>query len=193
MGKARDVNSNCELFSSCFRKISILIASEAAEEFKVEEKTINTPLMECTVKTIAKPITVIPVLRSGLIMADAMRFLFEDCTIAHLGLYRDDSLNAVKYYEKFPPELANTKILLCDPLIATAATVMKSLDIIYNEHKFTDVTLLGILISRQAADLLSQKYPNLNIYVADMDEKLNDYGYILPGVGDAGNRLFGTA
>ncbi|KMZ96247.1 hypothetical protein PVNG_02385 [Plasmodium vivax North Korean] len=124
-------------------------------------------------------------------MSDALQSFFDSCTVVHLGIYRDKKLHAIKYYEKFPKDLERCKIILCDPLIATGATILKALEIL-NEYNCKNITILGIIASQKASKLISEKYPSINIFVADIDPETNDHGYLLPGVGDAGDRLYRT-
>lgn len=189
--KVRDKNSDSVTFGNNLKKITLALATEAHLEFPMEDTTVESPFVSCPAKKISKPITVIPVLRSGLAMSDALQTFFEDCQTVHVGIYRDTNLNAVSYYEKFPEGIENSKVILCDPLIATAVTLTKSLDIIA-KYNCKDITVLGIIISKHAVELLTQKYPHVNVYVAAVDEELNSKGYIIPGAGDAGDRLYRT-
>ncbi|AHC40060.1 uracil phosphoribosyltransferase [Mycoplasma ovis str. Michigan] len=187
----RNKNSSSFVFGSNLKKITLALLTEAHSEFPMENTTVDSPFGSCPAQKISKTITVVPVLRSGLAMSDAIQTFFEDCQVVHIGIYRDTDLSAVSYYEKFPSGMENSKVILCDPLIATAVTLSKSLDILAR-YNCKDITVLGIIISKHAVKLLTEKYPNLNIYVAAVDDELNSKGYIIPGAGDAGDRLFRT-
>ncbi|RAO95288.1 uracil phosphoribosyltransferase [Mycoplasma wenyonii] len=187
----RDKNSNNITFGNNLKRITSALIAEAHKEFQMIDTKVESPFIQCDAQKISKPVAVIPVLRAGLAMSDTLQFFFEDCKVVHLGIYRDANLNAISYYEKFPENLSECKIVICDPLIATAVTLTKALDIL-SKYGCKDITILGVIISKHAVELLNQKYPNINVYVAAMDNELNSKGYIIPGAGDAGDRLFRT-
>ncbi|CBZ40894.1 Uracil phosphoribosyltransferase [Mycoplasma suis KI3806] len=192
--KVRNKESNSVVFGENLKKITLALALEANKEFALVDQTIETPLRECVAKKIDSSVIVVPVMRSGLIMSEALKTLFEDCAVIHLGIYRDENLQANRYYAKEPANLTsstNKKVILCDPLIATGNTLKEALGIL-KDYNFEDIFVLGVIMSERAKNELTSEFPNLNIYVAEVDKELNDHGYIVPGVGDAGDRLFGT-
>ncbi|AGX89336.1 uracil phosphoribosyltransferase [Mycoplasma parvum] len=193
LSKIRDKKSNSVVFGKNLKKVTEALVLEASKEFSLVDYKIETPIKECVAKKLSDSIVIVPVLRAGLIMSEALSSFFEDCAVIHLGIYRNEDLNAVKYYEKIPPHIdrKNSKVILCDPLIATGVTLAKALEIL-ESNGFENIMVLSIIMSEIAQKLITEKYPNLNVYVAEIDKELNDHGYIIPGVGDAGDRLFGT-
>ncbi|CCE67055.1 uracil phosphoribosyltransferase [Candidatus Mycoplasma haematominutum] len=191
IGRARNQQNGSTLLRENLKKITWALAFEAHKEFVFKNKEIQTPISSCNIKELSGKVVVVPILRSGLVMSDALQFFFENCSVVHLGIYRDENLRAIKYYEKFPENLDNSKLILCDPLIATGSTILKSLDIL-SKYNFKEIIIMGIIFSQQAIDLITGKYPEINIYAAAIDPQINSHGYIVPGLGDAGNRLFNT-
>lgn len=190
--KMRDVNTPSILFRNFLYEITQLIAYEATKGYKTVDQEITTPISKMIGKKLVNNITIVPILRAGLGMSDALLNLIPTASVGHVGLYRDEvNLQAMKYYEKLPNEITGSDVIICDPMIATANSVIKTIQIV-KEHQPRSIIVIGLVAAPEGLSKVNQHYPDVPVYVAAIDQGLNDHGYIVPGLGDAGDRLFKT-
>lgn len=192
MAIVRDENTGTKLFRETVAEIASLITYEITRDLKTTEVTIKTPLVETKARVLCNNVVIVPILRAGLGMVEGIHNLIPSAKIGHIGLYRDEeTLEAKQYYAKFPPNIKDSVVLLLDPMLATAGSAVKAVDIL-KEAGATDIRFVGIVGCPEGVDRLQKAHPDVQIYLAALDEKLNEDGYILPGLGDCGDRLFGT-
>lgn len=187
---------NIETVSTVFRhnleELTNLLVYEATKHMDVIERPIKTPICDMMGYKLKNKICLIPILRAGLGMVDPIKSLIPTASIGHIGLYRDDTtLMPVEYYSKMPSNISECDVLVLDPMLATGHSCAKAIEIIKND-KPNSITYIGILGAPEGIKYLEKHHPDVNIYLAAIDEKLNEDGYIVPGLGDAGDRLFGT-
>jgi len=188
----RDKNTDSKIFRETINEIAGLMCYEATKDLPTQPIDIETPLTRTKGKTLARKIVIVPILRAGLGMVDAIHMLIPHAKIGHIGLYRDEkTFKPEKYYTKLPSDLAAATVLLLDPMLATGGSTRKSYDIL-KEAGATDIRFIGIVGSPEGLDYMQKYCPDLSIFLAAVDEKLNADKYIVPGLGDAGDRLFGT-
>lgn len=190
--KMRDLKTSSTMFRTFLYEITQLIAYEATKKLLTSDYQITTPLSPMVGKKLTHEITIVPILRAGLGMSDALLNLVPNASVGHIGIYRNETnLQSVKYYEKLPANIANANIIICDPMIATANSIITTINTIKPHHP-RSITIIGLVAAPQGLEKLKQKYPEIDVYVAAIDQGLNDQGYIYPGLGDAGDRLFKT-
>jgi len=191
----RDKNTGSKDFRELVEEIAMLMAYEATRSITVEEVEIETPLQKTKAKVIlGKKIGLIPILRAGLGMVDGILHLVPTARVGHIGIYRDHvTLEPVEYYCKLPEDLSDRDLLILDPMLATGGSAVFAVEYLVKQgSKPENIKYLCLLASPEGIKKLQDAYPQLHIFTAAIDEKLNDKGYILPGLGDAGDRLFGT-
>ncbi len=173
-------------------EIALLMGYEATKDLPLRDFTVETPLMEAQGKTIAKKITIIPILRAGLGMVDGILDLIPSATVGHIGLYRDhETLKPVEYYCKMPPDITKRQVIVVDPMLATGGSAAAAIDFI-KQRGANNIKFVCLIAAPEGVKVLTEAHPDVEVYIACLDEKLNEKGYILPGLGDAGDRLFGT-
>ncbi|BAK81669.1 uracil phosphoribosyltransferase [Candidatus Arthromitus sp. SFB-rat-Yit] len=188
---------NKETSTSDFRRlcneIGIFLGYEALKDIEVLEKNIETPITSMRGKYIdEEKITFVVILRAGLGMLNGILEVVPNARIGHIGLYRDEStLEIVEYFSKLPTGIENTKVMLLDPMIATGGSIIDSINILKGKG-VKDITVLSLISSPEGLSKITSKFNDVNIYTAAIDERLNEKGYIVPGLGDAGDRIFGT-
>ncbi len=189
----RDRNTSVQLFRSTVREMATLLCYEVTRELPTELKTIETPIATTEAPAIAgKEMVIAPILRAGLNMAEGMLDLLPAARLAHIGLYRDPvTLEAVEYYFKAPSDLADRLVIVVDPMLATGHTATAAIDTL-KDAGVVDMRFVCILSSRPGIEAVRDAHPDVPIWAAAMDESLNDHGYIVPGLGDAGDRTYGT-
>ena len=189
----RDRNSSIQLFRSVVREIATLLCYEVTRELPTETVRIETPIAATQAPRLAgKKLVIAPILRAGLQMAEGMLDLVPSARLAHVGLYRDPmSLQAVEYYFKTPEDCAERLVIVVDPMLATGHTAIAAVDRL-KESGVCDMRFVCLLAARPGAEALRAAHPDVPIWAAAMDEELNDHGYIIPGLGDAGDRTYGT-
>ena len=189
----RDRTSSILLFRTVVREIATLLCYEVTRELPTDLIRVQTPIATTDSPAIAgKKLVIAPILRAGLAMAEGMLDLVPSARVAHIGLYRDPaSLEAVEYYFKTPDDVADRLVILVDPMLATGHTAIAAIDRL-KEAGVVDMRFVCLLAARPGAEALRAAHPDVPIWTAAMDEELNDHGYIVPGLGDAGDRTYGT-
>ena len=171
----------------------MLICYEATRDLPLADVTINTPICETTVKQLkGKKMAIIPILRAGLGMVDGLLSLVPAAKVGHIGLYRDpDTLKPVEYYSKLPADCADREVFVVDPMLATGGSAVAAIQLL-KEKGCKNIHFMCIIAAPEGIEAMKQAHPDVDLYVGSLDEKLNDHGYIVPGLGDAGDRIFGT-
>lgn len=180
-------------FRHLINEISMLEAYEATRDLELEPYAIETPIKQSTGYRIAgKKLAVIPILRAGLGMVDAFLDIIPTAKVGHIGLYRDpETLQAIEYYMKLPKDVAEREIFIVDPMLATGNTMVDAISKL-KESGCQSIRAVCIIGAPEGVKAVQEKHPDVDIYLASLDETLNDHAYIVPGLGDAGDRLFGT-
>lgn len=186
-------DTGCKEFRELLDEISMLMVYEVTRDLPVEEVTIETPIMKAQFNMLAgKPIGIIPILRAGLGMVDGIMQLIPNAKVGHIGLYRDpETLEPVEYYCKLPEDAEHRELFVLDPMLATGGSAAAAIGFL-KQRGCHNIRLINLIAAPEGIERVQQEHPDVNIYVAALDEKLNDHGYIIPGLGDAGDRLFGT-
>jgi len=188
----RDIDTEPKKFRELIREISALLAYEATSDLVLHQVSIPTPLATATGNVLSEKIGLVPILRSGLGMVEGIWSLMPSAEVWHIGMYRDEiSLKPVAYYNKLPVEPTVSVCLLLDPMLATGGSAVAAVDIL-KRWGVKKIKFVGILAAPQGIKNLQIHHPDIPIHIAGIDETLNDRGYILPGLGDAGDRQFGT-
>ena len=189
----RDENTGVKDFREVVSEIATLMCYEATRDLPLEEVEIKTPITTAKFKTIAgKKLAIVPVLRAGLGMVDVILTLIPSAKVGHIGLYRDpDTLEPVEYYCKMPNDIAEREVIILDPMLATGGSASAAIQFIKN-YEVKNIKLMNIIAAPEGIQRVHHDHPDVDIYCAALDEKLNDHGYIVPGLGDAGDRIFGT-
>ncbi|HEX9955167.1 MAG TPA: uracil phosphoribosyltransferase [Allosphingosinicella sp.] len=189
----RDRSSSILLFRTVVREMATLLCYEVTRDLPTDLVPVETPVATTQAPAIAgKKLVIAPILRAGLAMAEGMLDLVPSARVAHIGLYRDPfSLEAVEYYFKTPEDVAERRVILVDPMLATGHTAIAAIDRL-KEAGVSDMRFVCLLAARPGAEALRAAHPDVPIWAAAMDEELNDHGYIVPGLGDAGDRTYGT-
>lgn len=189
----RDKNTGTKDFREMLEEISFLMAYEITRNLPLEDKEIETPVGTCQSKIIAgKKMAIVPILRAGLGMTEGFVKLIPTVKIGHIGLYRDpETLKPVEYYCKLPSDVAERDFVLLDPMLATGGSAAAALDLL-KEKGAQNIKLVCLVAAPEGVKVVNEAHPDVEIYTAALDECLNDHGYIVPGLGDAGDRIFGT-
>jgi uracil phosphoribosyltransferase len=191
MTHLRDKTTKPALFRTLCHRITFLLALEATRDLATEEKAIDTPLEPTTGRVLAKPLVIVPILRAGLGMVEPFLDLFPDVSVGYVGLERDHTTAiAHSYYCKLPP-VDGTRVLVVDPMLATGGSAAQALDVV-KAAGARDLALVCIVAAPEGVALVEQRHPEVPIYLAALDRALNSWKYILPGLGDFGDRLYGT-
>ncbi len=189
----RDKETSVKEFREIVSEIATLMCYEATRDLPVEVVDVETPVGTAKVKRIAgKKMAVVPILRAGLGMVDGILSLVPSVKVGHIGLYRDpETLEPVEYYCKMPNDIQRRDVLILDPMLATGGSATAAIQFIKN-YGCAHIKLMCIIAAPEGIKRVQNDHPDVDIYVAAVDEKLNDHGYIIPGLGDAGDRIFGT-
>lgn len=189
----RDENTGSKDFRQLVSEIATLMCYEATRDLPVEEVEVKTPVSMAKCKTIAgRQIAFVPILRAGLGMVDGVLQLVPGAKIGHIGLYRDPvSLQPVEYYCKLPSDMPERDVIILDPMLATGGSAIDAITQI-KKHNPRSIKFMCILAAPEGIEAFTAAHPEVPLYCAAIDEKLNDHGYIVPGLGDAGDRIFGT-
>lgn len=188
----RNEQTDTKLFRESLNEIAGLMVYEATKDLELKEVDITTPIMQTKAKVLSKPVTIVPILRAGLGMVDALLDLIPIAKVGHLGVYRnEETFKPVYYYAKMPTNVVQSKVIIVDPMLATGGSIIYTIDYL-KELGVKDITVMCIIAAPEGIKLVTEKHPDVSIYVAAIDEGLNEHAYIYPGLGDAGDRIFGT-
>jgi len=193
LARLRDHTTRPDAFRRLVHEISLLAGYEALRDLPTLSTTVQTPLAEAPAQVLADPApAIVGVLRAGLAMVEAVLQLVPEAMVGHIGLYRNhETLKPHEYLVKLPTEIARREVLVVDPMLATGGSVVHALDVL-KRNGVTRMRLLSIFGAPEGVAAVHTAHPDVPIFLAALDDKLNDRGYILPGVGDAGDRLYGT-
>ncbi|WP_277673912.1 uracil phosphoribosyltransferase [Piscibacillus halophilus] len=189
----RDKNTGTKAFRELVDEVATLMMFEITRELPLEEVEVETPVATAKSNVLAgKKLGVIPILRAGLGMVDGIVKLVPAAKIGHVGLYRDpETLKPVEYYVKLPSDIEERELIVTDPMLATGGSAIEAIDSL-KKRGAKQISLMCLIAAPEGVEAVKEAHPDINIYVAGLDEKLNEKGYIIPGLGDAGDRLFGT-
>ena len=189
----RDKNTGSKEFRELLNEISMLMAYEVTRDLPLVEVEVETPITTCKTKMLAgKKLGVVPILRAGLGMLDGVLELMPAAKVGHVGLYRDpETLEPVEYYCKLPTDVTERDLIVLDPMLATGGSASAAITFIKNRG-CKSIRMMNLIAAPEGIERVQKEHPDVDIYVGCVDEKLNDHGYIIPGLGDAGDRLFGT-
>ncbi len=189
----RDEKTGVKDFREVVSEIATLMCYEATRDLPLEEVEIQTPISKAKVKVIAgKKMAIVPILRAGLGMVDGILTLVPSAKVGHIGLYRDPkTLEPVEYYCKMPGDISERDVIILDPMLATGGSASAAIQFLKN-YEVKSIKLMNIIAAPEGIARVQKDHPEVDIYCAAVDERLNDHGYIVPGLGDAGDRIFGT-
>ena len=189
----RDKNTGVKEFRELVGEISALMCYEATRNLPTEEIEIETPVAKAKVKVLSgKKLAIVPILRAGLGMVDSMIDLIPSAKVGHIGLYRDPETHLpVEYYCKMPSDIAERQVFVVDPMLATGGSAVAAIDFL-KRYGCRNITMMNIIGCPEGVEAVHKAHPDVDIFVAAVDEKLNEHAYIVPGLGDAGDRIFGT-
>lgn len=189
----RDKNTGTKEFKELVNEVAMLLCYEATRDLPTEEVEIETPIAKARVRMLSgRKLAIVPILRAGLAMAEGILFLIPAAKVGHIGLYRDpQTLAPVEYYNKLPHDIAQRDVIVLDPMLATGGSVVDAITQI-KKRGAKSIKFIGILGAPEGLERLEREHPDVKIYLAALDSHLNDHGYIVPGLGDAGDRIFGT-
>ena len=189
----RQTNTSVKDFRELAREIALLMGFEATRNLPLEEVEIETPICKTKVNMLkGEDIAIIPILRAGLGFVDGMLELVPNAKVGHVGLYRDpDTHEPVEYYCKLPKDIEKRQIFVVDPMLATGGSAVAAIDFI-KQRGGTNITFMCLIAAPEGIEALQKAHPDVDIYIAAKDERLNENAYIVPGLGDAGDRLYGT-
>ena len=189
----RDKETGSKDFRQLLTEITMLMGYEVTRDLQLADVEIETPVTKTTQKMISgKKLGIVPILRAGLGMVDGFISLIPAAKVGHLGLYRDpETLKPVEYYSKFPQDIEEREMIIVDPMLATGGSAVAAIDVL-KANGAKSIKLVNLVAAPEGIEEVQKYHNDVDIYVAAIDEKLNDHGYIVPGLGDAGDRLFGT-
>lgn len=189
----RDRDTNVRDFRALCTEVSMLMAFDAMRDLELEDGVVDTPVAEARVKRLAgKKLALVAILRAGLVMVDGILNMVPTARVGHVGLYRDpQTLKPVRYYVKLPKDIDERDTFVLDPMLATGGSAVAAIDLL-KEAGASRIRLLCIIAAPEGIDAVSAAHPDVDIILAARDERLNDHGYIVPGLGDAGDRIYGT-
>ena len=188
----RKIETKTKDFYQNVSEIAGLMAYEISRNFPLKEVEIQTPICKTVQYEIANEITIVPILRAGLGMVDGIRSMIPTAKVGFIGLYRDEeTLEPVEYYAKFPENVASSIVLVVDPMLATGGSAIAAIEML-KRRGCKNISYVGLVGAPEGVKNLETAHPDIEIYLAALDEKLNENGYIVPGLGDCGDRLFGT-
>ncbi len=189
----RDKNTGSKEFREVVEELATLMAYEVTRNLPTEEVEIETPVSKATCNVLSgKKLAIVPILRAGIGMVDGMLKLVPAAKVGHIGLYRDEStLLPVEYFCKLPKDIQEREVIVVDPMLATGGSAIDAIHMLKKRGAKT-IKFVGLVAAPEGIDALQKVHPDVDIYIAAIDEKLNEQGYIVPGLGDAGDRLFGT-
>ena len=189
----RDIRTGTKDFRELLEEIAMLMAYELTRDLPLEEIEVETPVAKCRARVLAgKKISVVPILRAGLGMVSGVLRLIPAAKVGHIGVYRDpQTLKPVEYYCKLPPDVSEREVIVIDPMLATGGSSVAAIDML-KRGGAKQIKLMCLVAAPEGINVVNAAHPDVEIYAAAVDERLNDHGYIVPGLGDAGDRIFGT-
>lgn len=188
----RDENTGTKDFRQTVSEIGMLMAYEVTRDLPTKKIRIKTPVDYADAYTLATDVVIIPILRAGLGMVDAITSLIPTAKVGHVGVYRnEETLQPHEYYAKFPSNISSSKVLIVDPMLATGGSVAHTIKLL-KDRGVTNISYVGLVGAPEGVEKIQAEHPDVDIYLAALDEKLNKKGYIVPGLGDCGDRLYGT-
>ena len=189
----RDENTSTKIFRELVEEITMVMTYEAMKDLPTTVKSVKTPLEVCEQTVVAdNSVAIVPILRAGLGMVSGVQNMFPSARVGHIGMYRDEeTLEPKEYYCKLPDGIENKLVLLVDPMLATGGSACDALDLL-KKKGCKNIRFMAIIGAPEGIAKVAEAHPDVKIYVSTQDRQLNEHGYILPGLGDAGDRLFGT-
>ncbi|HOA77844.1 MAG TPA: uracil phosphoribosyltransferase [Bacilli bacterium] len=188
----RDEKTGTKDFRQTVAEVAMLMAYEVTRDLPTRKMSVKTPVGLAEVYVLAKEVVIVPILRAGLGMVDSITTLIPTAKVGHIGVYRDErTLEPHEYYAKLPGIVSEASVLVVDPMLATGGSVKHAIDILKSKG-VTDISYVGLVGAPEGVRKIQQSHPDVNIFLAALDEKLNEHGFIVPGLGDCGDRLFGT-
>ena len=193
ISRLRDKNTGTNEFRALVEEIAMLMGYEALSDLPTEEIEVETPIETCKTEVIAgRKLAIVPILRAGLGMVSGITALVPTAKIGHIGLYRDETTHEPQeYYCKLPDPISERLIVVTDPMLATGGSAVEAVNFI-KQHGGKNIKFLCIIAAPEGVKKLQEAHPDVEVYIGALDEKLNEHGYIVPGLGDAGDRIFGT-
>ena len=193
LSRLRDKETNNKEFRELVSELAMLMCYEVTRDLPLVDTEIETPICKSTFKALAnEKLAIVPILRAGLGMADGMLNLIPSAKVGHIGMYRNpDTLKPTSYYCKLPDDIEQRDAILVDPMLATGNSAIEGIRVL-KQGKAKSIRLVCLLAAPEGIEAIRSVYDDVDLYVASVDQKLNDHGYIVPGLGDAGDRLFGT-
>lgn len=193
IGWLRKKSTGSKDFRNMVSEIAMLMCYEATRDLELTDIEIETPICTTTVKELkGKKLAVVPILRAGLGMVDGMLAMIPAAKVGHIGLYRDpETLEPVEYYCKLPEDCSEREVFVVDPMLATGGSSAAAIQML-KDRGVKNICFLCIIAAPEGVECMKKKHPDVDIYIGALDEKLNEHGYIVPGLGDAGDRIFGT-
>lgn len=193
IGIIRKQETSSKEFREMIGEIAMLMCYEATRDLKLTDVEIETPIAATTVKELAgKKLAVVPILRAGLGMVDGMLAMIPAAKVGHIGLYRDpETLKPVEYYCKLPADSSEREVYVVDPMLATGGSASAAITLL-KEKGVKNIHFMCIIAAPEGVAVMEREHPDVDLYIGALDERLNDHGYIVPGLGDAGDRIFGT-
>jgi len=189
----RDISTDHRQFRELVRELTLLLTYEATQDVAISPKSVQTPMGTANGVEVSETIGLVPIMRAGMGMVDGIMELLPSVQVWHIGLFRDEeTLRPVQYYNKLPDEPTVQICLVLDPMLATGGSAIATIDIL-KKWGAKRIKYIGLLGAPEGVEALSTAHPDVPIHLAQLDEKLNDIGYIVPGLGDAGDRMYGTA
>ncbi len=189
----RDVNTSSNQFRALVEEITMLMCFESMRDLPLEDVEVTTPIAKTTTKMLAGvKLAIVPILRAGLGMVNGMLNLVPSARVGHIGMYRDEvTLEPHEYYCKLPKNIEKRLVIVCDPMLATGGSAKDAINLI-KERGGKHIKFMCLIAAPEGIKALTEAHPDVEVYCAHVDEKLNENGYIVPGLGDAGDRIFGT-
>ncbi len=188
----RNKETGTRLFRQAVNEVGGLMAYEITRDLPTKEISVTTPITSTTCKVLAKEVVIVPILRAGIGMVEGIQILIPTAKVGHIGMYRDEeTMEPHEYYAKFPKELPESSVLIVDPMLATGGSLDAAINAVKSRGA-KDIRFVGLVGAPEGVKRIQRLHPDVDIYLAALDEKLNEVGYIVPGLGDCGDRLFGT-